>query len=193
LEQRAKIREEFEKKKLEVTSCKKRMKRTMQHENASIFLQQKYLKNHQRLQSLVKHIEYATVKSYNNINVPGIGTITLPFVVSFIKRLIQAHLLLSRSYKYLAFHNLDEYDGISSIVDSLESVTFKVHVMFQEPKTYLPYPLLRWKWFDLAFYIDYLVGQLLPLVYPEKSNPKSPVTTNNRHMQTTNNSNELFS
>lgn len=143
---------------------KLRTKRAVQHERASVFLEQKYFKKERRLKQLLRNIKTATEN--NKEKLPK--KLDMEFMYELIGRMIEGHLLLSRGYKYISYHNVRDDHTIVQILKSLEHVAFKLDAMFQEPRMYLPWNDMRWKWYDLGFYIEFFVAEMIKVIKPKK-------------------------
>merc|ERR1712107_651702 len=87
-------------------------------------------------------------------------SLNLEFVYQLISRMHQSHLLLSRAYKYATFHQLREADDAVRIMKSLECVAFWLYDLICERRQCVPYSQLRWKTYDLRFYIDFYVTEI---------------------------------
>jgi len=182
LNQRRIKREEHEEKIKAESMRKLRIKRAVQHENASIFLQNKYLNKPKKLKVLLKNIILSTTN--NKEKVPK--ALDVHFMYQLISRMIQSHLLLSRAYKYASYHNVDDNHTTFQIVQSLECVAFKLDAMFQgETKIYPSWNECRWKWYDLGFYIEFYVAEMLKLKNSAKQtkNYIDPKPKNNPFMK----------
>ena len=105
---------------------KRRAKRAIQHERASIFLTEKYLNKSRRMKVLLKNIVAATKE--HNEKVPA--KLDIKFVHEMVSRLVQCHLVLSRGYKLVSYFNLGERSAVYSIVQSLEHVVWSCCVLF---------------------------------------------------------------
>ncbi|ETO14254.1 hypothetical protein RFI_23115 [Reticulomyxa filosa] len=128
----------------------------LQHEHASIFLETKYFDKPHRLKTLLKHVRN---EEKRQIELSGLQDdvpeyVNMEFIQSVVHRMVQAHLLISRGYKFLYYYDMSQHHVVSNALSSLESVIFKLDVMFTEPTTYLPARAIRWKWYDLGFYIE---------------------------------------
>merc|ERR1712176_1257860 len=87
-------------------------------------------------------------------------SLNLEFCYQLISRMHQSHLLLSRAYKYATYHELKEADEAVQIMKSLECVAFALYGMICEKKEYGSYSKIRWKMYDLRFYIDFYVSEI---------------------------------
>merc|ERR1712204_24971 len=131
-------------------------KLAMQHESASIYLQQKYLNRPRKMRSVLRSIVAATQKWKEKVP----KSLNIEFVYNLLSRMHQAHLLLSRAHKYASYHNLSVGDTPYNVMKSLECVAFALYTMFGERKEYKPYSVIRWKMYDLKFYIDFYISQV---------------------------------
>ena len=164
LNQRKAMRQEHEAKIAADSERRTRTKRAIQHERASIFLGEKYMKKQRRLKGLLKNIKIATEN--NKEKIPK--KLNMEFMYELMGRLIETHLLLSRGYKWISYHSYSEDHTVVCILKSLEHVAFKLDAMFQEPKVYSPWTEIRWKWYDLGFYIEFFISEMIKIVNPPK-------------------------
>eukprot|EP01083_Nonionella_stella_P167644 563981_1 len=178
LEQRKQMRQQHEKKMASQIQRKLRIKRAIQHERASIFLAEKYFAKKKRCRGLLRNIILCTQQQQNGLNID--------FVYQLISRLIQTHLLLSRAYKYISYHRIKENEMVCCIANSLQHVAFKLDAMFQQPKVYLPYQQLKWKWHDLAFYIDFFTQEVCKINEAKKTSKSNHKKSANPFMKVSN-------
>ena len=158
LDKRKRIREEHEEKEKALSAKKRSYKRVVQHERVSIYLQQNYLNRPRKIKALLQKIVAETQKQKEKVP----KSLNMEFVYSLVSRMHQSHLLLSRAYKYATYHRLSEADTAFQIMESLECVAFTLYQMFGEKQNrlYRPYSQIRWKMYDLRFYIDFYISEV---------------------------------
>ena len=100
---------------------------------------------------------------------------TVEWLFNVIERLAQAHLVLSRAYRYLTFYMFKQDSINAQIVDSLECVVFKLDKLFDgfdknsisNNASYFDFESIKRRHHDLGHFIEYFIinaeHQLNPL------------------------------